>query len=178
MQLTTALSIRSRLRQWRLRCGGMTLMELTASMIILLVIIGVTLFSSISMDRSAAMIDTQYALGDEVSRQAEIVKALPISTLMALTPIPGTSGIGDSIAYTSTNVAPLNGFIVSSRDAEGKEVVLQPTVKWIRSRRSVAVGSADMGSMYDEVLIAATTKRAGALLTNWTLVTRLFDSAQ
>jgi hypothetical protein len=118
--------------------------------------------------------DTQSSMADELLRQSEIVRTLPMTgtnSVVGLMPITTGTGIGASTSYTPTGVdapLPLNGYMVSTLNATS----ITPTVTWQRTRLAP---QADIPVLLDQIVITASILRLGIHLKNSTTVYRVFD---
>jgi hypothetical protein len=132
---------------------------------------------SVTQQNAGIIQDTQTSLSDELLRQTEFVRSLPMvgtSGVTTLMPIPAVSGLGTSTAYTPTGnfvPLPLNGYMVNSFNAQN----FTPTVTWTRTRFQP---NATIPFAIDKIVVVAQITRLGIALQTSTTVFRIFENSQ
>jgi hypothetical protein len=166
-----------RINTQRSSSSAFTLMEVTAAMLILLLVAGILSFGSASMERAISLYDTYSALTDELNRQAERARNIPMARLVAACPIAGGGeGVSPwgppppSVGTEPPAVMQLSGFLPDP--TAGPRI---PTVQWRRLRSNY---SSFQSSFQDMVEISITHNQLGTTLSNSTTVLRLFDAGQ
>ncbi len=169
-----ALKRNFRARRHRL---GFGLLEAVVAGIFIISLSFAVAVVAVSEQNASIVQDTQTALSDELLRQTEFVRSLPmagISGVTTLMPITGTTGLGTSGTYTPTgNYAPLplNGYMVSTFNAQS----LTPTISWLRTRYQP---NSALPFAVDRIVVTAKITRLGITLQNSTTVFRVFENSQ
>ncbi len=162
--------------------SAFTLVEASVAMVLLTIVVAMIAFSSASFEKTFLVYDGYSALADELSRQAELAKGMPMQALTnrfpngvtVSLPLPALTIVSSNIqsTYTNLTINPLNGFLPINGTTG-----ITPNVTWTVTNTNFSV-NAGHTTYYHVVNIDANVTLGGQLLDDHTTVTRLFDALQ